>query len=56
MQISSREFVQEAKSIIHNRAHPKVADKLKELIKDWAHNEFKEDPSLSLIPSLYSVR
>ena len=41
--------------MIHNRAHPKVADKLKELIKDWAHNEFKEDPSLSLIPSLYQV-
>ena len=42
--------------MIHNRAHPKVADKLKELIKDWAHTEFKEDPSLSLIPSLYQVR
>ena len=54
-QVSSREFVQEARTMIHNRAHPKVADKLKELIKDWAHNEFKEDPSLSLIPSLYQV-
>lgn len=53
LEVSSREFVQEAKTMIHNRAHPKVADKLKELIKDWAHNEFKEDPSLSLIPSLY---
>jgi len=53
LEVSSREFVQEAKTLIHNRAHPKVTDKLKEMIKDWAHNEFRDDPSLSLIPSLY---
>jgi len=53
LEVSSRDFVQEAKSLIHNRANLKVYDKLKEMIRDWAHNEFKDDPSLSLIPSLY---
>lgn len=33
---------------------PKVADKLKLLLKKWAENEFKTDPQLSLIPSLFS--
>jgi len=32
----------------------KVVDKLKFLLKKWAENEFKNDPQLNLIPSLYA--
>lgn len=53
LEVSSRDFVQEAKTLIHNRVNLKVYEKLKEMIRDWAHIEFKDDPSLSLIPSLY---
>ncbi|GFS06875.1 signal transducing adapter molecule 2 [Elysia marginata] len=39
---------------ICEKAHPKVAQKLKLMIKSWADMaEFKDDPSLNLIPSLY---
>lgn len=51
LEVCSREFVSEAKSII-SRGHPKVAEKLKGLIKEWAVS-FKDDPQLSLIPTLY---
>ncbi|XP_029206876.2 signal transducing adapter molecule 2-like [Acropora millepora] len=51
LEVCSREFVTEAKSII-SRGHPKVAEKLKGLIKEWAVS-FKDDPQLSLIPTLY---
>ncbi|XP_032219077.2 signal transducing adapter molecule 2 [Nematostella vectensis] len=48
LEICSRDFVSEAKSILLSRTHPKVMDKFKELIKEWV-NMFKEDPQLSLI-------
>lgn len=51
LEICSRDFVSEAKNII-SRGHPKVTEKLKRLIKEWAVS-FKDDPQLSLIPSLY---
>lgn len=51
LEVCSREFVSEAKSII-SRGHPKVAEKLKGLMKEWAVS-FKDDPQLSLIPTLY---
>ena len=33
---------------------PKIAEKLKLLLKKWAEGDFKSDPQLSLIPSLYN--
>lgn len=44
LEICSRDFVSEAKNII-SRGHPKVTEKLKRLIKEWAVS-FKDDPQL----------
>ncbi|XP_033099417.1 signal transducing adapter molecule 2-like isoform X2 [Anneissia japonica] len=51
IEAASREFCSEAKNIIM-KGHPKLGEKLKLMIKDWAE-EFKSDPQLSLIPALY---
>ncbi|XP_033727539.1 signal transducing adapter molecule 1-like isoform X2 [Pecten maximus] len=54
LEISSRDFISECRTLIGQKAHPKVSEKLKGLIKKWAESkEFKNDPSLSLIPSFY---
>ncbi|GFO46179.1 signal transducing adapter molecule 2 [Plakobranchus ocellatus] len=54
LEICSRDFVSECRTLISQKAHPKVAQKLKLLIKSWSDMaEFKDDPSLNLIPSLY---
>lgn len=36
-----------------SQGHPKVVEKLKALLKKWSEEVFKNDPELSLIPSLY---
>lgn len=36
------------------QAQPKIAESLKNVLKKWAENEFKSDPQLNIIPSLYS--
>lgn len=54
LEVSSRDFVSECRTLIGQKAHPRVAQKLKFLIRSWAEmKEFKDDPSLSLIPGLY---
>lgn len=54
LEICSRDFVSECRNFIGQKAHPKVAQKLKLLIKRWAEMpEFKDEPSLNLMPSLY---
>lgn len=54
LEVSSRDFVSECRTLIGQKAHPRVAQKLKFLLRTWAEmKEFKDDPSLSLIPGLF---
>lgn len=52
LEVASREFENEFKKIIQ-KCHPGVAEKLLSLLKTWAEGDFKTDPQLNLIPSLY---
>ncbi|XP_014663828.1 PREDICTED: signal transducing adapter molecule 1-like [Priapulus caudatus] len=54
LEVSSRDFVNEVKSLL-GKVHQKVREKLKDLIKKWAEGDFKSDPSLNLIPLLYTT-
>ncbi|CAG5128190.1 unnamed protein product [Candidula unifasciata] len=54
LEICSRDFISECRTLISQKAHPKVAQKLKLMIKTWAEQaEFRDDPALNLIPSFY---
>ncbi|KAL4217686.1 Signal transducing adapter molecule 2 [Mactra antiquata] len=54
LEICSRDFISECRTLISQKAHPRVAQRLKFMIKSWAEmKEFKEDPALNLIPSFY---
>lgn len=53
LEIASRDFEAEYKKLI-SKSHPIVQQKLKELLKVWAEGEFKSDPQLNLIPSLFT--
>ncbi|KAL1124119.1 hypothetical protein AAG570_001889 [Ranatra chinensis] len=57
LEIASRDFETELRKLLSKWTganQSKVAERLKQLIKKWAEGEFKSDPQLSLIPSLYT--
>ncbi|KAJ9590140.1 hypothetical protein L9F63_016725 [Diploptera punctata] len=53
LEVASRDFESEFRKLL-NRSQPTVADKLRKLLKKWAEGDFKNDPQLNLIPSLYA--
>lgn len=52
LEVASREFETEFKKLLL-KSQPKVNTRLKLCLKKWAEAEFKADPQLNLIPSLY---
>lgn len=54
LEVASRNFEQEYRKLLAKNLPQKVSDKLKSLLKKWSENEFKNDPQLNLIPSLYA--
>ncbi|KAL5013963.1 hypothetical protein ScPMuIL_008233 [Solemya velum] len=54
LEIASRDFTSECRTLIGQKAHPKVAQKLRWMIKKWSEmKEFKDDQQLNLIPTFY---
>jgi signal transducing adaptor molecule len=53
LEVASRDFETEFRKLL-SRSQPRVAEKLRQLLKKWAENDFKNDPQLNLIPSLYA--
>lgn len=53
LEIASRDFEGDLRKLV-NHQEPKIAEKVRELLKKWAENDFKTDPQLNLIPSLYN--
>lgn len=53
LEVASREFLNEARRLLE-RAHPKVMERFKLMLKKWSENEFKSDPELEVIPNLYA--
>ncbi|XP_077263144.1 signal transducing adaptor molecule isoform X1 [Temnothorax americanus] len=53
LEIASRDFENDLRKLI-NHPQPKIVDKIKALLKKWVEGDFKADPQLNLIPSLYN--
>ncbi|ESN90377.1 hypothetical protein HELRODRAFT_108581 [Helobdella robusta] len=54
LEVACVEFAGECRSLLNSGRLPKnCSEKLKALIKKWAENEFKSDPTLYHIPQLY---
>lgn len=53
LEVASRDFESEFRKLL-TRSQPTVAEKLRKLLKKWAEGDFKNDPQLNLIPSLYA--
>lgn len=54
LEVCSREFEGEVRRLITKAPHIKVGEKVLQLVKKWAAmKEFKDDPQLNLMPTLY---
>ncbi|XP_030383455.1 signal transducing adapter molecule 1 [Scaptodrosophila lebanonensis] len=53
LEVASREFETEFRRLL-GKAQPKVSLKMRQVLKNWAENDFKNDPELNLIPTLYT--
>lgn len=54
LEIASREFETEYRKLLHKTQEKAIRDKLLSCLEKWALNEFKSDPQLNLIPSMYN--
>ncbi|XP_071454183.1 signal transducing adapter molecule 1 [Hetaerina americana] len=55
LEVASRDFEGEFRRLINKwRPVPRVSEGLRKLLRSWAEGEFRSDPQLNLIPSLYS--
>jgi len=54
LEIASSAFESDYRKLLGNRSHQQVQEKLKAMLRSWAEGDFKGDPQLSLIPSLYN--
>lgn len=54
LEVASNNFNVVFRKLMNANLPPEVTDRLKYHLKKWAENEFKSDPQLSLIPSLYT--
>lgn len=53
IEVASREFENDYMKLL-SKSHAETSKKLRIGLKRWAENEFKTDPQLNLIPSLYN--
>uniref|UniRef100_A0A1I8NZ31 VHS domain-containing protein n=1 Tax=Stomoxys calcitrans TaxID=35570 RepID=A0A1I8NZ31_STOCA len=53
LEVASREFQNEFVRLL-GKAQPKVSARMCQVLKRWAEGDFKNDPELNLIPSLYA--
>ncbi|XP_063702330.1 signal transducing adapter molecule 1 [Culicoides brevitarsis] len=53
LEIASRDFETEFKRLLTKHSSPEICQKLRLSLKKWAEGDFKSDPQLNLIPSLY---
>ncbi|XP_058806560.1 signal transducing adapter molecule 1 isoform X2 [Phymastichus coffea] len=56
LEVASREFETQFIKLINNsrqQQQPKIYEKFKSTLKKWAEGDYKSDPQLNLIPSLY---
>uniref|UniRef100_A0A336LWJ7 CSON006278 protein n=1 Tax=Culicoides sonorensis TaxID=179676 RepID=A0A336LWJ7_CULSO len=53
LEIASRDFETEFKRLLTKQQSPEISQKLRLSLKKWAEGDFKSDPQLNLIPSLY---
>ncbi|KAL3282098.1 hypothetical protein HHI36_005296 [Cryptolaemus montrouzieri] len=53
LEVASRDFENEFTKLM-TKGHPSASKKMRECLKRWSENEFKNDSTLNLIPSLYA--
>lgn len=53
LEVASRDFESEFRKLVQ-KSQPRIVEKLKQSLKKWAEGDFKTDPQLSLIPSLFT--